>query len=209
MLLSIGGILGSICSAFFTEYLTPQHTFLVCSIPSLLIVVAGYFINPEVEMIRSENQHLSMTENLKRNIQEIREAVKVPVIYRTIGFFIMCGILVPSFGDINYYFVLSVVQFSKFTVSMLNIVAYFSLLLGILLYTKYFKHHDIRTLLKYSFYIAFAGQIANMLFILRLNKKWFGIGDVAFNMITTAVTDTLLLAFTQLPTLVLFAKITP
>ena len=48
-LLAIGGILGAICSAFFTEYLQPFHTFLACSFFSMLIVVAGYYINPEVE----------------------------------------------------------------------------------------------------------------------------------------------------------------
>ena len=117
--------------------------------------------------------------------------------------------MVPTFGDISYYFVLSVVQFSKFTFSLLNIVAYCSLLIGILLYNRYFKHYEVRTLLRYSFFIGFIGQITNLIFVLRLNQKLFGIGDVAFTMITTAVTDTLLLAFTQLPTLVLFAKITP
>jgi len=79
---------------------------------------------------------------------------------------------------------------------MLSIVGYFSLLLGILLYNKYFKHYEVRTLIRYSFYIAFFGQLTNLLFVLRLNQKWLGIGDVAFTMVTTAVTDTLLLAFT-------------
>jgi uncharacterized membrane protein YfcA len=45
-LLSIGGIIGSLCSAFFTEYLSPTDTFLVFGIASLVIVVAGYYINP-------------------------------------------------------------------------------------------------------------------------------------------------------------------
>jgi hypothetical protein len=118
------------------------------------------------------------------------------VIYRTIGFFLLGGLLVPTFGDINYYFVLSVVQFSKFTFSMLNILAYMSLLAGILMYNRYFKHWEVRNLLKYSFFIGFAGQLMNLVFILRLNQRWFGIGDVAFTMVTTAVTDTLVLAFT-------------
>lgn len=48
-LLSIGGIIGSIVSAFFTEYLTPAHTFALCAVFSLVIVYSGYHINPEVE----------------------------------------------------------------------------------------------------------------------------------------------------------------
>jgi MFS-type transporter involved in bile tolerance (Atg22 family) len=76
MLLSIGGILGSVCSAYFTEYLTPQHTFLVCSILSLVIVVAGYFINPAIERTETDHASQSLRQNLRRNISEIKEAMK-------------------------------------------------------------------------------------------------------------------------------------
>ena len=48
----------------------------------------------------------------------------------------------------------------------------------------------------------------NVAFVMRWNR-WVGISDIAFTVITTAFTDTLLLAFTQLPTLVLFARLTP
>jgi MFS family permease len=45
-LLATGGILGSVLSAFFTEYLTPRHTFLMCATLALVIMIAGYRINP-------------------------------------------------------------------------------------------------------------------------------------------------------------------
>jgi hypothetical protein len=135
--------------------------------------------------------------------------MKIPVIYRTIGFFLLSGLMVPTFSDINYYFVLNVVKFSKFTVSMLSIVGYISLLGGVIMYNKWFKHREIRTLLKYSLILGFFSQIMNLGFILRLNVQWLGVSDVTYILFTTALTDTLLLGLTQLPTLVLFAKITP
>jgi hypothetical protein len=77
------------------------------------------------------------------------------------------------------------------------------------MYNKWFKHKEIRTLLKYSLLLSFLSQVLALAFILRLNVTWLGINDVTYILCTTALTDTLLLGLTQLPTLVLFAKITP
>lgn len=44
-LVAIGGICGSIFSAFFTEYLTPNDSFILCLFLSLGITMAGFLIN--------------------------------------------------------------------------------------------------------------------------------------------------------------------
>lgn len=167
-----------------------MHTFLVCGIFSFIIVIAGYFINPEIENNRPIISG-SICENVKRNTLEIKEAVKIPAIYKTILFFLLGGLLVPSFGDINYYFILNVVNFSKFTVSMMSIIGYLSLLGGVIMYNRYFKQVEIRKLLKWSIGIGICGQLMNLVFILRLNVLYLGISDIAFTVFTTAVTDTL------------------
>jgi|LauGreDrversion4_2_1035121.scaffolds.fasta_scaffold198412_2 Na+/melibiose symporter-like transporter len=128
---------------------------MVCGLASLVIVIAGYYINPQVEENNSEREDISVWQNLKKNSIEIKEAMKIPVIYRTIGFFLLSGLTVPTFSDINYYFVLNVVKFSKFTVSMLSIVGYISLLGGVIMYNKWLKQWEIRTLLKYSLILGF------------------------------------------------------
>jgi len=48
-LLSIGGISGSVLSAFFTEYLTPRYSFLFCLLLSFGITIASLFINKNIE----------------------------------------------------------------------------------------------------------------------------------------------------------------
>lgn len=130
------------------------------------------------------------------------------MIYRTITYFLLGGLLVPSFADYGYYFYLNEVKFSEFTVSMLNIASYISLLAGILLYQRFFKHYEIRTMLTWSVYLIFLGHFTSLFFVLRLTT-YFGINDVFYVTVTTCITDTLSLAFSQLPTLVLYAKITP
>jgi predicted MFS family arabinose efflux permease len=46
---AIGGIIGSIFSAFFTEYLTPAHSFTVFAVTSFSVMLAALRIDPNVE----------------------------------------------------------------------------------------------------------------------------------------------------------------
>lgn len=69
---------------------------------------------------------------------EIGVATKSPEIYRTLLYFLLCGALVPTFGDINYYFQINVINFSKFTISLLTLLSFVSLLGGTYIYNKYF-----------------------------------------------------------------------
>ena len=48
-LVSVGGIMGAIFAAFFTQYLTPSHSFMMCMTFSSLIMAIAFFINPELE----------------------------------------------------------------------------------------------------------------------------------------------------------------
>jgi hypothetical protein len=65
---------------------------------------------------------------------EIKEAMRIPMIYKTIAFFIICGFMCPTFYDYDYYFYLNEIKFSELQVGMLYIVGYISLLAGILIY---------------------------------------------------------------------------
>jgi MFS-type transporter involved in bile tolerance (Atg22 family) len=49
-LVAVGGILGSVLSAFFTEYLTPRASFILCLMLSLGITTGGVFINKNIEV---------------------------------------------------------------------------------------------------------------------------------------------------------------
>jgi hypothetical protein len=121
----------------------------------------------------------------------------------------MLGLLVPSFGDVNYYFSINVLHFSKFSISMLTLLSYISLMGGTLLYNKYFKDFEIRSLLQMSQLCSVMGALINLVLILRLNITVLGINDLSFVVLTSIISDTMSLAFSFLPTLVLFTKITP
>lgn len=120
--------------------------------------------------------------------------MKIPQINRTILFFLLTGVIVPNFGDMGYYFALNIVEFSKFTVSMLSLIGFLALLLGTILYNRYFKAREIRQLLEWAIYLGFIGCATNLMFALRINLL-LGISDLAFIISTSTVVDTFSLAF--------------
>jgi hypothetical protein len=56
--------------------------------------------------------------------------------------------------------------------------------------------------------IGFIGSVFTMLFVLRLNLL-VGISDIVFIIFTSTIVDTLNLAFSLMPAMVLFARVTP
>ena len=120
----------------------------------------------------------------------------------------MTGILVPKFSDFSYYFQLNIVHFSKFTYGLLTMLGYIALFAGTLFYNKFLRDKEIRLMLTYAIFIGILGSMVSLVFALRWNLL-VGIGDLELIIFSGVVTDVLGLAFSLLPTLVLFAKITP
>jgi Na+/melibiose symporter-like transporter len=145
---------------------------------------------------------------VRENLKNIKKAMQIPQIYRTILFFILCGFIVPTFGDIGYYFSLNIVKFSKFTVSMLTLLSFVSLLTGTIAYERFLKFYEVRQLMKWNMIIGIVGTFIGLTFAMRLNL-YLGISDIAFVILTSIITDTLSTALSHMPVLVLFAKITP
>lgn len=102
----------------------------------------------------------------------------------------MCGLIVPSFGDISYYFSLNVVQFSKYTVSMLTLLGFVTLLTGTLAFDRCFGKHEVRQLMLWNSCLGVIGSFINLLFAMRLNLA-MGISDLTFVVCSSLITDTL------------------
>jgi MFS family permease len=211
-LVAIGGILGSILSAYFTQYLTPRHSFMLCLVLSLGITCAGFLINKEIEARSmrpaADGERQTFCSDVRRNLSDIKQAMQIPQIYRALLFFLLCGLIVPSFGDIGYYFSLNVVHFSKFTVGILTLLGFATLLTGTMAYERFLKNYEVRKLMEWNILIGSLGCLISLIFAMRLNLA-IGISDIAFVIVSSVITDTLSTAFSQLPVLVLFAKITP
>ena len=51
---------------------------------------------------------------LRQNLRDIYQAMTLPEIYQVVLYFVILGILGPSFGDFSYYFLLDVCNITKF-----------------------------------------------------------------------------------------------
>ena len=110
LFVSIGGIVGALLAAYMTQFMTPRISFAICSLLGLLIAFLGITMNKEIEGSSvAVVQHRTFWQELKHNFGQLYEAIKIPQIHRTIIYFFLCGLLVPSFSDVNYYFQLNVV----------------------------------------------------------------------------------------------------
>ena len=108
----------------------------------------------------------------------------------------------------SYYFQLNVLGFTKLTYSLLTLIAFVSLMVGTFVYNKFLQAWEFRTLLQLSQVCSLLGCFFNLALVLRWNLL-LGISDLAFVVLTGIISDTMSLAFSFLPTVVLFTKITP
>lgn len=137
---------------------------------------------------------MSFCQDVRRNLGDIREAMRIPQIYRAILFFLLNGLIVPSFGDFSYYFSINIVQFSKFTVSMLTLIGFITLLTGTMAYERWLKNYEVRKLLQWNLMIGTLGCFIQLIFATRLNLA-LGLSDLSFVIVSSVITDTLSTAF--------------
>jgi len=77
--MAVGGIVGSLCASFFSEYLHPSYAFFVCSLTGLMLAFAGMQISTDADSQSEEGrQYLGFCIELKQNIRDIKEALKSP-----------------------------------------------------------------------------------------------------------------------------------
>jgi len=112
----------------------------------------------------------------------------VPEIHCMIIYLFAYGLVVPSFSSFGYFFMLDVVELSKFTYSMLTVLGFFCLLIGSALYTKYFKEKEFRMLIICEMIIGLIFAPFSFMFIFRLNVQ-YGIPDLALIIFTDVVQD--------------------
>ena len=91
---------------------------------------------------------------------------------------------------------------------MFGVLGYGCLSMGTVCYNLFLKEKEIRTLFTWACYLGVIGSMFSYSFAMRWNIA-IGINDTVFLMMSDLVLGTLGLALTNLPMMVLFAKITP
>ena len=103
-------------------------------------------------------------------MREIWSIRRIPEIYLVILYLILKGLTVPSFGDFWYYYMTNIRNFSQIQYGYLGIVGNISLLIGSVLYSRFFKNFEFRYILAFSNVIVFVGAVVGLIIILDMHK---------------------------------------
>jgi len=88
--------------------------------------------------------------NLKSNLSSIYKALKQKEIYMIISFFILNGLISPSFSQFSYFFYLKVCGVTQFEYSMLGVIGQCCCIIGAWFYRNRLKHMETRTILMWA-----------------------------------------------------------
>jgi len=91
---------------------------------------------------------------------------------------------------------------------MLGVIGQVTSILGVQFYSDYLKDVEVRKVMYWSTVCSIVSSLSQVAFAMRFNVA-IGINDIVFIVLTDTIFGVISLAMNTLPTLALFAKITP
>ena len=161
-----------------TEHYHPKWCILIYSVIGFFIAYSGIKLNPEIDREGLEAMN-GFVKDLKRSAYDIYEIRRIPEIYKVLIYIILRGLLVPSFGDFWYYFVINIKEFTQFEYGMMSVIGNISLMIGAACYSRYFYKWEFRYILTVSNVIGFIGGVLGAAFVLDLHKI-IGLSNIFF-----------------------------
>jgi pyruvate/2-oxoglutarate dehydrogenase complex dihydrolipoamide dehydrogenase (E3) component len=107
--LSLGGAVGAIISALLADNFPASYSFLGTGFIGLVMAIMVANTGSDIETIEEEkgeeqDKNRSCVADLKKNLYEIKEALRIPEFYNIIIYFFFKGFTNPKFGTFGYYF---------------------------------------------------------------------------------------------------------
>jgi len=112
--MSIGGIFGALMAAALNGNVHPSVSFFSSGIIGLILVIFSLQLSAKVEQSDEEatKKRLSFMEDVKGNMRDIYEALKIKEFYSVLLYLVLKGVSVPSFSAFGYYFQTDVLKVS-------------------------------------------------------------------------------------------------
>ena len=162
----------------------------------------------EYELSRPPPGEEGFSHNFKKNMRGVWECLKRKEVYCIVLYFLLDGILNPSFSDFSYFFLLNVIGINKFMFAMIQLIGQVCSCFGVVIYGVFLRRIEVRWVLFWYNVINVIGSFLNYAFAMRWNLSW-GIPDMYFIIFSDVVFGALTTAFQLLPLLSMFAKICP
>lgn len=131
------------------------------------------------------------------------------IVYKSLIFLFFSKAIIPSYGDILYYWMIEVLLFSKTVIALLALVAFIMAIFGSFLYNVLLKDLEFRKIMIIAHVVIAISILGIFLLVTRISKDVLGINDYVFAIFGDAIIETLFIAFIYMPTLVFQTKIVP
>ncbi|KDO20616.1 hypothetical protein SPRG_12973 [Saprolegnia parasitica CBS 223.65] len=204
-MMSLGGIVGSLLAGPITTSFGPSRVFLVSMAGPAIILVLSLLMKET--KIQAQRHGPSCLRLASTQVGLLRQAMRVPVIWKAALYMFASGAVAPSFSQIQFYFVTEVLHFSPDFMGNVQALGYVFLMVGTVVYNTYCKDLPFRR----SFATAQIGlgaiSVLEIVLVTRTNlhlgipDKWFVIGD--------AMLSDIISRLKMMPLLVLSSKLCP
>ena len=142
------------------------------------------------------------------NLKLIYRALENEEIHRPLIFFIMMGLVIPTYDNIHYYFLLNTCGMSPSEYDLLSILNYVGIVIGTIIYLQLLRQVEVWKLIFASLVIRVVITVATLVNVLRINLRW-GITDMQVNMVLIFFNHANVVCLAILPMTVLMTYIIP
>ena len=142
--LAIGGVIGSLCGGYITEYIDPRWAYAVMAVFGFAVMTAGILMDSHLEQDSNALINASLKERSLENLRNVWKGVKLKQLWQTMLFFVILGATLPSSDTFLYYYETDVLDMSQILISWLSVISYAALFIGVSIYNGALKNVEIR-----------------------------------------------------------------
>jgi hypothetical protein len=151
---------------------------------------------------------LSFSQLFSLNLRLLYRALENEQIHRPLTFFIMMGLVIPTYDNIHYYFLLNTCGMSPSEYDLLSILNFVGIVVGTIIYLKFLRKVEVWKLIFTSLVIRVILTVATLINVLRINLRW-GITDMQYNMVIIFFNHANVVCLAVLPMTVLMTYVIP
>jgi hypothetical protein len=134
------------------------------------------------------------------------EQLKIPVVWKYYLFWLLRG-LKPQFTGLDYIQIKEVYNITDLEYGEISLYASISMMLGIPLYSRYFKHFEMRNLYYFVVFFKLVAATVDLWQAKRMNLQ-YGISDFLIVSLNSSVYEAFFFAIFDLPSMVMIQKVT-
>ena len=151
---------------------------------------------------------MGLWERTKHNFRMIKQGLQVKEMHRTFIFVLIQGGIYPNYQDFMYFYLTDpkYAGFSQLTYGILRTVEFSGIIVGSVAYAFCLKNLSFRTHMTAASFLFLLESLGNLAFIKGI---YFGLPPAVFYGIVMFFGDSFLMAFINLPTMSISAKMIP